>query len=109
MQRLSKIFFTLGFFLFLNGCGGGSSSTSETLQAQSVSTNIGNLNIGATATVTFSNDSKSSIQFSSLQGNEQFILAFHSLSPVSGNFSAMIAGDLNLLPMENKSLVVAEE
>jgi len=92
-----KILFTtllLGFgTLAVWGCGG-----SDTAAAQTVGTSVGSLTVGDVANVYFGSASSAEVSFTSLEGGEEFVVAFYSLSSSAGTSYTGTLQNTGLVP-----------
>lgn len=95
-RKVLFILLLLGFGTWtIWGCGG-----SSTAAAQTVGTSVGNLTIGDVATVSFGSASNAEVSFTALEGGEQFVIAFYSLSSSAGTSYTGTLQNTGLLPDE---------
>lgn len=89
------IIITSGFFSGMMSCGGGGGGDS-TVSAQSITTSLGEMNVGSVASIPFGSAGEARVTFSNLTGKEQFVLSFQSHTTTAGTYSTSISSSESL-------------
>lgn len=94
-----------GIFSGMTGCGGGGGGGGSTISAQSITTSLGDMNVGSVANIPFGTGGAAKVTFSNLTGREQFVVSFQSHTTTAGTYTTGISGDESVLPSLHSSMV----